>query len=305
MESLSFDGRVAVVTGAGGGLGRSHALLLAARGAAVVVNDLGAAVEGGGRSSEPAETVAEEIRAAGGQAVANADDVCTEAGGEAIVRAALDAFGRVDVVICNAGIIKFAPFAETTLEEFTRHLDVHVAGSFTVARAAWPHLADRGYGRVVLTISNGLLGAPPVAGYSSAKAGVLGLMKALATAGAGAGIKVNAICPWANTRMLGHAAGRNTGGTREEDMALTTEAVSPAVALLAHESCPVNGEAIFAGGGVVARLFVAETPGYRQPGHTPEDLLDHWDAVMDDTAAYHCADAVESNARRREQIVGR
>jgi NAD(P)-dependent dehydrogenase (short-subunit alcohol dehydrogenase family) len=301
-EHLSFDGRVAIVTGAGGGLGRSHALLLAERGAAVVVNDVGAGIEGGGSSAGPAEDVAREIGAVGGRAVANADDVATEAGGEAIVRAALEAFGRVDALICNAGIIKMTPFPETTLEDFTRHFEVHVAGSFNVARAAWPHLAAQQYGRVVLTVSHGILGAPPIAAYGSAKAGVHGLMRALAAAGAAFGIKVNAICPWAYTRMLGHASGHGTGGTTEEDMSMPPEAVSPAVALLAHESCPVNGEVIFSAGGVVARLFVAETPGYRQPGHTPEDILDNWAAVMDEAGAYHSADAVEANRHRREQI---
>ena len=168
-ERLSFDGRVVIITGAGGGLGRSHALLFAQRGGAVLVNDVGASVEGGPDDGGRAEAVAAEIRAQGGRAVANTDDVATQAGGEAIVRAALDAFGRIDVVVANAGIIKLTPFAQTTLAEFTRHLEVHVAGSFTVCRAAWPHLEAQGYGRVVLTTSIGMLGAPPIAGYASAR----------------------------------------------------------------------------------------------------------------------------------------
>jgi NAD(P)-dependent dehydrogenase (short-subunit alcohol dehydrogenase family) len=302
-ERLSFDGRVVVVTGAGTGLGRSHALLLGQRGAAVVVNDVGAQVEGGGADATRAEAVVDEIRAVGGEAVANADDVVTAEGGEAIVQTALDAFGRVDALVCNAGILKMMPFPETTLEDFVRHLDVHVTGSFNVARAAWPHLAAQRYGRVVMTISNGLLGSPPIAAYASAKAGVYGLMRALATVGDASGIKVNAICPWGMTRMMARAGKEGTGGTRAEDAALRPEAVSPAVALLAHESCPVNGEAIFSGGGVVGRLLVSETPGYRQPDHTPEDLLDNWTSVIDMVGMYQCVDAVQSNARRRVQIL--
>ncbi len=304
VERLSFDGRVAIVTGAGGGLGRSHALALAQRGAAVVVNDVGASVEGGGSDASRAEAVAQEIRAAGGRALANGEDVSTQAGGEAAVRAALDAFDHVDALVCNAGILRMTPFPETTLDDFTRHFDVHVAGSFNIARAAWPHLAGQRYGRIVLTTSNGLLGSPPIAAYASAKAGVVGLMRALATAGDESGIRVNAICPWGMTRMMASAGEHGTGGTTAEDRALPPEAVSPAVALLAHQACPVNGEVIFSAGGVVARVLVSETPGYQQPGHTPEDLLENWAAVMSVSGAYQCADAVQSNQRRREQILG-
>jgi NAD(P)-dependent dehydrogenase (short-subunit alcohol dehydrogenase family) len=303
-QRLSFDGRVAIVTGAGGGLGRSHAMLLADRGAAVVINDVGASVEGAGDDAGRAQVVADEIRAAGGEAVANADDVATKSGGEAAVQAALNAFGRVDVLVCNAGIIRMTQFPDTTLEDFNRHLDVHVAGSFNVARAAWPHLSAQGYGRVVLTTSNGILGSPPIAAYAAAKAGVLGLMRALATAGVASGIKVNAICPWGATRMMARAGAHGTGGTTEQDRALPPEAVSPAVALLAHESCPVTGEVIFSGGGVVGRMLVSETPGFQQTGHTPEDLLDNWATVMSLAGAYQCVDAVQSNQRRREQIAG-
>ena len=236
--------------------------------------------------------------------MANTDDVATQAGGEAIVRAALDAFGRIDVVVANAGIIKLTPFAQTTLAEFNRHLEVHVAGSFTVCRAAWPHLEAQGYGRVVLTTSVGMLGAPPIAGYASAKAGVMGLMRALASAGEGCGIKANAICPWGMTRMVASAGEHNTGGTTDEDRALRPDAVSPAVAVLAHESCPVSGEVVFAAGGVVGRVVISETRATAEPGHTPEDMLEHWDTVMDLRGAYQSRDSVEANRRRREQILG-
>jgi NAD(P)-dependent dehydrogenase (short-subunit alcohol dehydrogenase family) len=221
------------------------------------------------------------------------------------VAAALAELGRVDIVVNNAGILRMITFPETTLEDFTRHFEVHVAGSFNVTRAAWPHLAAQGYGRVVMTTSNGILGLPVLSAYGSAKGGVLALMRALATSGAPLGIRVNAICPWATTRMVRHAQEQLSAAAPDDDLSLLPEeAVSPAVAVLAHEACPVNGEVIFSAGGVVARFLVVETLGYRQPGHTPEDILDNWDAVWDESGGYTSPDAAVSNDRRRAQILG-
>lgn len=304
-DHLRFDGRVAVVTGAGHGLGRAYALLLASRGAQVVVNDLGAALDGTGSDESAAEAVAAEIEAAGGTAVACPTDVASEDGAGAIVETALDRFGRVDAVIANAGIVRFTPFPEMTLDSFRRHLDVHVVGSFLVARAAWPHLAAQGYGRIVLATSNGILGSPGLAAYGAAKGAVLGLMRTLAVEGADVGIKANAVVPWAVTRMVEHArARRRIAADPLETERLTAEAAAPAVALLAHDACPVSGEAVVSAGGVVARMWLSETPGWRQSGHAPEDILTHWDAVSSDEGAYVPADTQESNLRRRAQVLG-
>jgi NAD(P)-dependent dehydrogenase (short-subunit alcohol dehydrogenase family) len=284
-------------------LGRAHALLLAARGAQVVVNDLGASVQGTGAHAAAAEGVAAEIRAAGGAAVANAADISSEDGARSLVETALGEFGRVDVVVNNAGVLRLAAFPETTLESFQLHLGVHVVGSFNVTRAAWPHLAEHD-GRVVMTTSNGILGAPGLASYGAAKGAVLGLMRTLAVEGAPHGIKVNAIAPWAVTRMVEHSREVNAVATDPlEDERLTPSAVSPLVAVLAHESCPVTGEVVLSAGGVVARMIVSETPGYRQLGHTPEDILAHWDAVSSETGAYVPVDTGDATARRRAQIL--
>ena len=208
-EELRFDDRVAVVTGAGHGLGRAYALLLAARGAQVVVNDLGGALDGTGSDESAAGAVVAEIEAAGGTAAPCATDVASEDGASAVVATALERFGRVDVVIANAGIVRFTPFPETTLDGFRRHLDVHVVGSFLVANAAWPHLAEQGYGRIVLATSNGVHGAPGLAAYGAAKGALIGLMRTLAVEGTEVGIKANAIAPWAVTRMVEHARALN------------------------------------------------------------------------------------------------
>lgn len=302
---LRFDGRVAVVTGAGHGLGRAYALLLGERGAQVVVNDLGAELDGTGSDDSAAEAVAAEILVAGGTAVACSADISAEDGARAVVDAALGSFGRIDSVVNNAGILRIMPFPETTAESFRLHLEVHVVGSFLVTRAAWPHLAAQRYGRIVLTTSSGILGSPGLAAYGTAKGAVLGLMRTIAVEGAALGIKANAIAPWAVTRMVEHSrAVHALAADPMEDERLTPEAVGPAVALLAHESCPVNGEVIVSAGGVVARMTVSETPGYQQLGHTPEDILAHWDAVASEEGAYVPAHTRESTVRRRAQILG-
>src|SRR2546426_2218788 len=258
MNEYGFDGRVAVVTGAGRGIGRAHALLLAARGASVVVNDLGGSMEGVGADAEPASAVAVEIVAAGGVAIADNSDVATGAGAQALVDAAVERFGRLDILINNAGIVRWAGFPEADADNLESHLAVHVAGSFNTTRAAWPHMVERGYGRVVMTTSTGLFGLPNNLSYATAKGAVVGLTRSLTTAGAAHGIKVNLIAPAAVTRMAGRP-------TDDLETHMSPDLVAPMVAFLAHEACPVSGEIYAAGARRFARIFIACTVGYVHP----------------------------------------
>ncbi len=274
MDELRFDGRVAVITGAGRGLGRAYALLLAARGASVVVNDLGGSIEGDGADAQPAQAVVDEITRAGGVAVADGSDIATDDGAQQLVATARDAHGRVDIVVSNAGIMRWARFPDVSTEDLERHLAVHTIGSFLVVRAAWPHLVEQGHGRIVLTTSTGMLGLPGNTAYGVAKGGVVGLARSLALAGRKHGITANCIAPAASTRMAGE------GGPE-----LPPEQVAPMVGYLAHESCAVTGEILTAGGGRFARLFIGATPGYVHDGDAPtiEDVAAHWDAITDET----------------------
>ena len=233
-------------------------------------------MDGRGADAAPAATVAEEIVAAGGEAIADTNDVATAAGGQAVVDAALSAFGRVDVVINNAGIVRWAGFPDADEDNLASHLAVHVGGSFHTTRAAWPHLVAQSYGRVVMTTSAGMLGLPNNTSYATAKGGVVGLMRSLATAGARHGIKVNAIAPAAFTRMAGP-------GTGSPEMA--PERVAPMAAFLAHEDCPVTGGIYTAGFGRFARIFIASTEGYVHAGSDPtvEDVARNWAAINDET----------------------
>jgi NAD(P)-dependent dehydrogenase (short-subunit alcohol dehydrogenase family) len=275
MTEVQFDGRVAVVTGAGHGLGRQHALELAARGAKVVVNDLGGDVHGGGASSGPAQEVVEEITKAGGTAVANPDNVATPEGAQAIVQTALDAFGQVDIVINNAGILRDKSFKNMSPEEFDTVIAVHLRGSFLVSSAAWPHLRERGYGRIVNTSSPaGLFGNFGQANYSSAKMGLIGLAKTLSVEGAKYNIKANAIAPVAATRMTEDVI------PAEAAAMFSVELVTPLVVWLAHESCESAGEVYTVGGGRIARILVAEGPGFVQKGGlSVEDVRDNWQQI--------------------------
>ena len=266
MADLGFDGKVAIVTGAGGGLGREHALLLAARGARVVVNDLGGSVHGDGADRGPAEAVATQIRDLGGEAVAEGSSVATPEGGQAIVDAALEAFGRVDIVVNNAGILRDKAFHNLTPDLLDPVIDVHLRGAFHVTRPAWIAMREQGYGRVVNTSSNsGILGNFGQSNYGAAKMGLVGFTRVLAAEGAKYNIKVNAIAPLARTRMteelLGAAAEK-----------LEPALVSPVVAYLAHEDVPVTGEVYSVGGGRVARFFIGMTHGYTNPSLTVEDV---------------------------------
>lgn len=275
MSELRFDGKVAVITGAGHGLGRSHALALAERGAKVVVNDLGGALDGTGASTGPAAEVVELIRKNGGEAVASTDNVATPEGAKAIVQAAIDAFGRLDIVVNNAGILRDRSITKMSVEEFDQVLAVHVRGSFLVSRAAFSYLKEQGYGRIVNTSSPaGLFGNFGQANYSTAKMGLVGLTKTLAIEGARAGIKANAIAPIAWTRMTEELL------PAEFEAKFTAERVSTLVTFLAHEACETSGEVFSVGGGRIARVFVAEGPGWRQDDHTVEDIRDNWQAIL-------------------------
>jgi len=274
VEELRFNGEVAIVTGAGRGLGRAHAELLGARGASVVVNDVGGALDGGreGASDAARETVAAIVEA-GGRAVADASDISTPRGAESLVAAAVDAFGRVDVLVNNAGILRDRAFANMSQDDVEAVVAVHLFGAMWTIRAAWPHFRSQGGGRVVNTTSvAGYLGNFGQANYGAAKMGIVGLTKVLAIEGARHGIKVNAVAPGARTRMNEHLLGSD--GPR-----LGPERVSPAVVFLAHADCPVTGEVLVAGGGRVARLVIAQTPGYYAEQLSPEGVRDHWAEV--------------------------
>ncbi len=235
MSSLHFDERVAIVTGAGNGLGRSHALELARRGARVVVNDLGGSLHGDGQSTDAAQAVVDEITAFGGTAVANRDSVATEEGGRAIVQTALDEFGRLDVLVNNAGILRDKAFHKMDGAMIDAVIDVHLKGTLFVTQPAFRAMREAGYGRIVNTSSaSGLFGNFGQANYGAAKAGIAGLTRVLALEGAAYGIVANAIAPIAATRMTAGLLGDLTAH-------VTPEGVSPVVAFLAHEDCPVSG----------------------------------------------------------------
>ena len=275
MAELRFDGRVAVVTGAGRGLGRSYALLLASRGAKVVVNDIGGSLTGDGSDDGPAHDVAAKINAAGGQAIVSLDSVATPAGGQAIVDAAVEHFGRVDVLVHNAGNVRRAPLRHMSYDDFDAVLDVHLRGAFHVVRPAFGLMCDAGHGRLVLTSSiGGLYGNHDVANYAAAKAGVIGLVNVAALEGAAHGVTCNAIVPGAVTRM---AEGIDTSAYPPMDPDL----VAPAVGWLAHESCAVTGELYVAIAGRIARAFVAESVGVQQQSWTIEQVAAHSGAIRD------------------------
>jgi NAD(P)-dependent dehydrogenase (short-subunit alcohol dehydrogenase family) len=276
MTDLSFDGKVAIVTGAGGGLGRAHALELGRRGALVVVNDLGGSVDGTGSDETPAQKVVDEIRDAGGEAIPNFDSVSDPAGGEAIVKSAVEAFGRIDIVINNAGILRDKSFHNLSPDLLEPVLDVHLKGAFYVTRPAWLHMREHGYGRIVNTSSaSGLFGNFGQANYGAAKMGLVGFTRVLAVEGAKYNIKVNAIAPVAKTRMTEELLGPLADSL---DPALVT----PVVAYLVHEDCPVTGEVYSVGGGRVARVFVGETAGYVNKSLTAEDVRDNFEQIRDE-----------------------
>lgn len=282
MSELRFDGRTAIVTGAGGNpsLGRAHALLLASRGANVVVNDIGSDPEMKGYpGTASAQAVAAEIRAAGGKAIADSHSVASEQGATAIIGAALDMFGSVDVLINNAAISITAPFDVMTPRDFARHIEINLMGAYYMAHAAWPHMKAAGYGRIVNTTSSSMTGYSEQAAYGASKGGLWSLTRALAAEGAALGIKVNAISPGAYTRLVASTMEDSSPLLQHARANLPAELSSPAVAFLAHENCPVTGECIDSVGGEVWRSYMARTPGIADRDHTIETLAERWDEV--------------------------
>ncbi|MEZ5219919.1 MAG: SDR family oxidoreductase [Ilumatobacteraceae bacterium] len=275
MTQLGFDGKVAIITGAGGGLGRQHALLLASRGALVVVNDLGGSVDGTGSDKGAAERVVDEIKAAGGEAVADTNSVATPEGGKAIVQTAVDAFGTVDIVINNAGILRDKAFHNMEPDLMNPVFDVHLKGAFHVTQPAWGIMREKGYGRIISTSSAaGIFGNFGQTNYGAAKMGLVGFTRVLAVEGAKYNIKANAIAPLALTRMTESIMGA-LGDKLDPGL------VSPIVTYLAHDDCPVSGQTFSVGGGRVAHVFIGETQGYHKADLSPEDLRDNWGTVTD------------------------
>ena len=288
MSELRFDGKSVIVTGAGRGFGRSHAMVLASRGAKVVIADYGVNVDGTGSSSEPAQLVAKEIEAAGGVAVPCFANVADEDGANTIVRTTLDAFGALDVVVNNAGICDPWLFEDMTMERFRRMVDFHYLGTVNVTKAAWPHLVATPHGCVVNTASEAILGnVPKSTAYSAAKGAVFSFTRALALDGRRTGTRVNAVAPRGITRMSEPPVLSRVFDQPEETFvnpfyeSLQPEGVSPAVVYLAHDSCQLTGELLVCGGGRALRLATIETKGITRDKLTPEDIAQNLDEVMD------------------------
>jgi len=284
--SIRFDDRVAIVTGAAAGLGRSHALALAARGARVVVNDFGGDVHGTGGSSEPAERVAEEIRQAGGQAMSHGASVANAEQVGHMVAAVMERWCRVDILINNAGILRDASFAKTTLADFRTVLDVHLLGSAICSQAVWPHMRAANFGRILMTTStSGLYGNFGQANYGAAKTGLIGLMNVLQIEGAKHDIRVNALCPSAATRM--------TQGLMPEAVLalLTPESVTPAALFLVSDDAP-RRTILSACAGGFARVVIQETEGIFLPEaeRTPEAIAARFGTINDLSTVIHCED---------------
>ena len=275
MADRNFEGRVAVITGAGRGLGREYARLLASKGAKVVVNDPGVSIKGEGGDAGPAQEVVREITALGGDAVACTESVATPEGGKAIIAAALDRYGRIDILIHNAGNVRYGSLEELTQEDFEAVVRVHLLGAFHVVRPAFPVMCNAGYGRIVLTSSiGGLYGTHNVVNYGVSKAGMIGLNNIVAIEGAGKGVKCNIIAPGAVTRLA-------EGLDISQYPPMGPELVAPVVGWLAHESCSITGEMLISVGGRVARALIAETQGVYQPSWSIDDVAERIDAIRD------------------------
>ena len=278
--SINFEGKVAIVTGAGGGLGRCHALELARRGAKVVVNDLGGAMDGTGGDSEAALAVVEEIKAAGGEAIANGGSVSDAQGAKSMVAAAMDAWGRVDILINNAGILRDKSFAKVTLEDFRVVVDVHLMGSVMVTKEVWPIMREQGYGRIVMTTSpSGLYGNFGQTNYGAAKLGIVGFMNTLKIEGAKNNIHTNAIAPVALTRMT---EGLIPDGAAKD---LGPELITPGVVYLCSEQAP-NGVVLQAAGGNFSMAAIVENEGVNLGLEaSADDVADAWAKISDLTGA--------------------
>jgi NAD(P)-dependent dehydrogenase (short-subunit alcohol dehydrogenase family) len=294
MANISFDGKVAIVTGAGGGLGRQHALELARRGAKVVVNDLGGSVDGSGGSSEAAMKVVEEIKAAGGEAIANGSSVTDDAGVAKMVQDAMDAWGRIDILIANAGVLRDKSFSKMEIRDFEFVLDVHLMGSVKPAKAVWEIMKAQNYGRIIVTTSStGLYGNFGQTNYGAAKLGLVGFMNSLKVEGLKNNIHVNAISPVAATRMT-----QNIGISDDFLAKLAPEMVTPGVMFLCSEEAP-TGVILAAGAGVFALARIYETEGAHLTGDalSAEGVRDHWAQIADETGQQAYVNGGEQGAK--------
>ena len=278
--TISFKDKVAIVTGAGGGLGRCHALQFAERGAKVIVNDLGGSVDGSGGSSEAADKVVEEIKAMGGDAISNGSSVTDKAGVKKLVDDAMAAYGRIDILVNNAGVLRDKSFAKVTLDDFEFVVDVHMMGSVYCTKAVWPIMVEQKYGRIVMTSSSsGIFGNFGQSNYGSAKMGVVGLMNTLRIEGQKNNIKVNSLVPVAATRMT-----ENLGMPDAVFDSLKPESVSPAVIFMSSEDAP-DGVMISAGAGVFAMAEIVHSEGIALKGDdlNADMLADKWSEASDMT----------------------
>lgn len=303
MSEVRFDGKVIIVTGAGRGLGHEYALLLAQRGANVVVNDLGGELEGEGASSGPADDVVGEIVAAGGSAIADHGSVTDQAAMEALVAKTIAHFGRIDAVINNAGIRRMASLAESSIEDYRLQMDIAFFGTLHLTKAAWPHLAANS-GRVVNTVSSSIFGLPGgYTGYVAAKGAVMALTRTLAIEAAQSGISVNAVAPAAVTRfMRSGGAAKNSGLFDWAERTLDPALVAPVVAFLAHSDCTLNGEVLAAGGGQVGRWFMGENLGIVDRALSIETIRDRLDEILDEGSFQSYRDAMEQAGRMPAHI---
>lgn len=279
--AIEFKGRVVIITGSSKGIGRALAEMFAAKGAKVVIN---------GRSRGPVEEAVKELTAKGGKVMANIGDVSTEAGANDLVEQTIKRYGRIDVVVNNAGILNFSPFAGMPVATFKNILDVNLGSAFLVTRAAWPHLVKQGYGRVLMLASQGLFGTPMASHYATSKIAMVGLMRTLSLEGKEHGITVNAVLPFAFTEMLINSA-KQDGPAAEEDKSgfssvdpkkISPEMIYPPVAWLSHESCATTGEMLFVGANKVSRVFIAETPGFYDPKLSAESVRDNWSNICNE-----------------------
>jgi NAD(P)-dependent dehydrogenase (short-subunit alcohol dehydrogenase family) len=304
MSALRFDEKVILITGAGRGVGRSHALDLAARGARIVVVDPGVAVDGSGGSAGPAADVVEEIRAAGGEAVASVESVTDEAGVARMVETALDTFGRLDVAINNAGINGPELFENHTAEQFRRMSEVNYIGTVLVSHAAWRHFIKVGGGRIVNTASEGPLGIHEMmTAYGGPKGGVIGHTLALASEAAKYGIFVNGFSPRIATRMsspevMSHVYGRPAESFARMGDLFPPELATPGVVYLSHDSCTLNGALLCCGGGQVLRMSIMQNAGYRSANLTAEEIAANIDQVMDMSEAVNVGVGLGSDAHK-------
>jgi len=301
MSRVRLDGRVVVLTGAGRGIGRQHALLLARLGARILVADAGTDLFGRGGDPGPAESVAEEISAAGGVGVAYTSDLSTEEGARGAIEAARARWGRIDAVVHNAGFtLGGRNFADDSLDRLDALLSINTRAAFALASQAWPRMLDQNYGRMVFTSSSALHGLPRSIAYSTAKASLVGLTRGLAAEGAAAGIKVNCVEPVGATRMAENLADSEFRTWFLDRM--RSELVSPLVAVLASDLCPVSGELLVAGGGRYARTIFGETPGWISANPSPDSVLEHLPTITDDSHIEVITDGVKASAYHAELL---